>query len=180
MAIFKIQNLRDNGLGQVGEIIPVAVGVLSKLQGLFGKSSKDIANDKFIDQLVTYSQQAGFQGFTHGDVVHLMPGDWGNNYTAATKQFQDWLTYLATYPIGTNLTNILNGRITTWGGQTWGGGYNADHLITYHPQTQTTTVTNPTTGTTTQQKVAVPTSNMSFAYIAGGVLILGLLFAGGK
>jgi hypothetical protein len=112
----------------VGTVIGAAAGsALDFVTTLFGaKSSSDVSNNNFIDGLVKYSQQVGFQGFTHDDVLHLMPGGWGSNYTQAAQDFQG---YLNQWKLRTG--NIVPTTNFGQGAGVWGGGYQPGHPIYY-------------------------------------------------
>lgn len=167
-------NTTAQTVGTVSEII----NFVSSIFG--GRSTKDIQNDSFIDGLVSYSQTLGIRGFTHEDVVHLMPGGWGNNYSLAAQYFQVYLKNVLSYP--------NQDAVTIPGAFAWGGGYYPTHSIEYFPPainnlpptgtggtgygtTGTGTTGTGTTGTGTSSNV-LGTQQPNLAGINTGQIIL--------
>ena len=145
----------------VGTIIGGTVGsVIGVFTSLFG-NSQDTANNQFIDQLVASAQSLGFSGFTHEDVVHLMPGGWGNNYTYAKQIFQDYLNLANSHPANTNLVPYF----------AFGGSYTPGHEILYNPPVNQTSIGGGTSINTSQTS----TNTAGFGTI-GIILIIGIGF----
>lgn len=153
----------------VGTGIGAAAGaIIDFVSSLFGKPSKDVANDQFIDGLVAYAQSKGFQGFTHEDVVHLMIANWGSNYNAAAQAFASYLNQFSTGAVNTNLygTVVMPASI-------FGGGYVPNHeiIFTGTPSIQTGGVISsgvPTTGGITSGVNKAGMSGLLIFLLLGG------------
>ena len=115
----------------IGEAIEFGADIGTTILSLFGKSAKDIENDKFLDSLVLASQRIGISGLTRSDVQHVMPGGWGENKQGAVDGFQYWVdkwTGTSSYhgvfiQPGQSIDEFMAGK--------WAGGYVPGHKIYY-------------------------------------------------
>lgn len=165
--LIKIAALADKQLGDLWSDIGNFVLQIGQtlLQTYGSKTASQATNDQFIDSLVTYSTQQNFVGFTHGDVVHLMPANWGTQRSAAIQQFAAYLAIGKSKTPGTNLVPFFS----------WGGGWVPDHTIYWKGISSTVTPVIP--GVT-----PTPTTSASFTWWEGLLLIgaVGFLWKKGK
>lgn len=175
----------------IGTGLAVVDTLYDAVTSLFGKSPKDIQNDKFVDSLVTATQKIGYTGFTHDDVVHLLPANWGTDRNNAIQIFQTYLDIGAGNGLG-----VGGLRITSYGQNiapalNFGGGYKPNHVITYLPPTAnyntnaidlntnengiTTNNNNNVNNSSTGQSTSKQNNNMIYIVIGSIALILFIL-----
>lgn len=116
-----IGGVAGTAVGGPGGGSAVGYSIGNFIESLFG--GKNQSNNTFVDSIVSSTQAAGFKGFTHDDVVHLLPGNWSNDHQGAINQIQAYLNIGMAQPEGTNLTSYFD----------FGGGYYPNHAIYYYP-----------------------------------------------
>ncbi len=183
--MFKIQSLRDNqlitsGVGAaaaigtavlpgIGTIIGSVAGVLTSAFNILFGGSQNVANNNFINSILTAAQNLGIVGLTSDDVVHLLPGNWGNDRSNALNVFDYYLGVIQGTKTG------LNGQLLTPGSDAqyqldFGGGYQAGHSIYYQPSKVSSQIVAAT------QTSGIPTSNQSSIIPSGNtgnILLIG-------
>ena len=186
--MYKIQSLKDNsqlitaGVGAsaaigtavfpgIGTIIGSVAGVLTSAVNILFGGSNNISNDNFVDSIVKAAQGAGIVGLTHEDIVHLLPGNWGNDRSNALNAFDGYLGVIQGTKPG------LNGRLLTPGQDAeyqldFGGGYQAGHAIYYSPSKVSPQIISAT------QSTNIPPSSQSSILPSGNtgniLLIVGI------
>ncbi len=143
--MYRIQTLKDNTAvyastgAAIGSVVPgvgtaigAAVGSFIPIfTSLFG-SPDSVANNNFVDSIVKSAQAQGIVGLTHEDVVHLLPGNWGANQSAALQQFEPYIEIIKGNGLGLNNISIKPGQDAEYI-LNFGGGYQPGHAIYYNP-----------------------------------------------
>jgi len=158
-------------------LISPVLSIASGLIGLFGKSAKDIANDNYVDSLLQASQSMGISGFTHEDIVHLLPGDWGESGAkkqAGSQLFDGYCQIVKGNGLGKGGVQISPGQDAS-SILNFGGNYYPNHKIFYTPNAIGTYQTQSTITPGSGGGGSLPISNKNNNYLligAGAFLIL--------
>jgi len=167
----------------VGTAIGGTIGGLGAFfSGIFGGSTS-ASNSELLNKLVNLANANGVN-FDSNDIVHLLPGGWGN-----TNMYQEDAQYIISY-----INNVKTGNFNA--GASFGGGYLPSHSVYYNKSNDQTlsqtggvsfTPTSNSTSSTTQSGTSsnpyvlpgvTSTAKQSYIYyyILGGLLIVSLFY----
>ena len=186
--MYKIQSLKDNsqlitaGVGTaaaigtavlpgIGTIIGSVAGVLTSAFNILFGGSQNVSNNNFVNSILTSAQNLGIKGLTNEDIVHLLPGNWGNDRSNALNVLDYYFGVIQGTKTG------LNGQLLTPGQDAeyqldFGGGYQPGHSIYYSPTSVSPQIISAT------QSTNIPPSSQSSILPSGNtgniLLIVGI------